>query len=266
MRFIVEGYPAYAYTGGRSFDTQRATVLFVHGAAFDHSVWQWQSRYFANHGFSVLAVDLPAHGRSPGDARTSIGAMARWVAAFIEAAGLARAHVAGHSMGSLVALETALAHRDRVASLVLLGAAVPMAVGEPFLAAARDRSDAAFDMEAVWGHARHAALATSAVPGVSLLGASRSLNARSAPGVLATDLAACHAYRAEGAALAALDLPTLVLGGQRDQMTPLKAGEAVAAAIPGARFLALDAGHAMMSEAPREVTAALRAHYTSLTR
>ena len=61
MRFIVEGYPAYAYTGGKPHDPQRPTAVFVHGAAFDHSVWQWQSRYFANHGLSVLAVDLPAH-------------------------------------------------------------------------------------------------------------------------------------------------------------------------------------------------------------
>lgn len=260
MQFIVEGYPAYAYTGGRPFDPKLPAAVFVHGAAFDHSVWQWQSRYFAHHGFAVLAVDLPAHGRSPGNPRETIAALADWVAAFLESACLERAHLAGHSMGSLIALETALRHRQRLATLTLIGAAMPMAVGEPFIAAARDQSTAALDMQAVWGHTRHAQLATSAVPGVSLLGASRSLNARSAPGVLHADLAACNAYRADPGAIRALDIPTLVIGGTRDQMTPIKAGQALAREIPGARFVALEAGHSMMSEAPRGVVAALRAH------
>jgi len=201
MRFIVEGYPAYAYTGGRAFDPQRPTAVFVHGAAFDHSVWQWQSRYFANHGLSVLAVDLPAHGRSPGNLRRSIPELAQWVAAFIEATCSSPVHLAGHSMGSLIALETALAHPQRLATLALVGTAMPMAVGEPFLAAARDGADAALDMEAVWGHSRNAQLATSTVPGVTLLGASRRLNARAADGVLAADLAACNTYRADPAGL-----------------------------------------------------------------
>src|SRR5687767_13210570 len=117
MQLIVQGYPAYAYTGGREFDPARPAIVFVHGAAFDHSVWQWQSRYFAHHGFSVLAPDLPAHGRSPGPMRESIGSFADWVAALIESATLERAAVVGHSMGSLVALETALRHPKRVSKL-----------------------------------------------------------------------------------------------------------------------------------------------------
>src|SRR5260221_5955720 len=88
-QFIVQGYPAYAYTGGRPFDPGLPTVVFVHGAAFDHSVWQWQSRYLAHHGRSVLAVDLPAHGRSPGALRESIEQWAEWLAAVIHAAGAA---------------------------------------------------------------------------------------------------------------------------------------------------------------------------------
>lgn len=258
MQFIVEGYPAYAYTGGRAFDPKLPAIVFVHGAAFDHSVWQWQSRYLAHHGHAVLALDLPAHGRSPGGIRTSIEAMAHWVAAFIDAAALERAALVGHSMGSLVALATALAHPARVAKLALVGASVPMPVGDAFLAAARDDSPAALDMETVWGHARGAMLATSPVPGTSLMGATRRLNGRSRAGVLAADLAACHAYRPTEDALAALAVPTLVVAGKRDQMTPWKAGKSVADRIPGARFMTLEAGHSMMAEAPRELAFALR--------
>src|SRR6185503_10360342 len=93
MNFIVQGYPAFAYTGGRPFDAKLPTIVFVHGAAFDHSVWQWQSRYFAHHGFGVLAVDLPGHGRSPGAARASVADYAEWLVALLDAAGIARAHL-----------------------------------------------------------------------------------------------------------------------------------------------------------------------------
>lgn len=258
MQFIVQGYPAYAYTGGRPFAPSGApAIVFVHGAAFDHSVWQWQSRYFAHHGFAVLAADLPAHGRSPGQARESIAALADWVAALVESAGLVSVVLAGHSMGSLVALETAIRHPARVSRLAMVGAAVPMLVGDAFLAAARDDSPAALDMETTWGLARGAQLMTSPVPGTSLWGASRGLNGRAHAGVLHADLKACHDYRPAPGAIGALAMPTLVVAGRRDQMTPMKAGRALASEIPGARLVTLDAGHSMMSEAPREVLKAL---------
>lgn len=258
MNFIVEGYPAFAYTGGRTFDRERPALVFIHGAAFDHSVWQWQSRYFAHHGFAVIAVDLPAHGRSPGSARTAIEALGHWTVGLLDAAGIRQAAFVGHSMGALAALETALKHPARVAKLALLGTAVPMPVGDAFLAAARDDSPAALDMEAVWGHARLGALVQSGVPGTALLPASRRLNARARNGVLAADLGACNAYRVDDGALAKLSVPTLVVAGKRDQMTPLKAGQALAARIPGAKLVTIDAGHAMTVEAPRAVLASLR--------
>jgi pimeloyl-ACP methyl ester carboxylesterase len=258
MQFIVQGYPAYAYTGGRAFEPGRPAVVFVHGAAFDHSVWQWQSRYLANHGFTALAVDLPGHGRSPGPARTTIAAMADWVNALIEAAAVQSAAVVGHSMGSLVALDTALRYPARVSRLALIGISVPMPVSEPFLAAARDDSPAAFDMEAVWGHNRATTLSASPVPGASLLGASRGLNGRARAGVLHADLQACQSYAPDIAAVRALPMPTLVVAGRRDVMTPPRRGEAIAKEIRGARFVALDAGHSMMGEAPRAVLDALK--------
>ena len=260
MNFIVQGYPAYAYTGGRPFDPKLPAIVFLPGAALDHSVWHYQSRYLANHGFGALAVDLPGHGRSPGAVRTSIEALADWVAAFIEAACVGKAHVVGHSMGALVALDTALRHRDRVERLALLGASAPMPVGEAFLAAAKDDSPAAFDMQTAWGHARHVALATSAIPGLAQWGASRQLVARARAGVQYADLAACHAYAPSPGAIRALDVPALVIAGRRDQMTPPKAGQALAKEIPGASLAVVDAGHAMTTEAPREVLALLRAH------
>jgi pimeloyl-ACP methyl ester carboxylesterase len=258
MQFITQGYPAYAYTGGKPFDASLPAIVFIHGAAFDHSVWQWQSRYFAHHGYCVMAVDLPGHGRSPGALRGSIGEYAEWIAGMLDAVGLPQAALVGHSMGSLIALETALRHGPRVARLALVGTAAPMPVSDGFIAAARDEPPVGQEMEAVWGHSRLAQLASSPVPGASLLSASRRLNARSKPESLHVALNACNAYRADAEKLVALAMPTLVVAGKRDQMTPFKAGKALADSIPGARFVALDAGHSMMSEAPRELQQALR--------
>jgi pimeloyl-ACP methyl ester carboxylesterase len=258
MQFIVQGYPAYAYTGSRDFDPGIRTIVFVHGAAFDHSVWQWQSRYFAHHGFNALAVDLPGHGRSPGMVRASIGEWASWLVALLDAAGVDQAALVGHSMGSLITLEAALAAPQRVSKLALVGTSAPMPVGEAFLTAARDDPPVAYDMEAVWGHVRNSQLTQSAVPGATLLGASRSLNNRARSGALHADLVACNTYRPSMDAVRAMKVPTLVLAGKRDQMTQFKAGKALAAEIPGAKFVALDAGHSMMTEAPRETLAALR--------
>ncbi len=258
MQFIVQGYPAYAYTGSRDFDPKLPSIVFVHGAAFDHSVWQWQSRYFAHHGFNALAIDLPGHGRSPGLLRTSIAELSSWLVALLDAAAIDRATLVGHSMGSLVTLETTLAAPQRVSKLALIGTSAPMPVGQPFLDAARDDPPVAYDMEAVWGHVRNSQLTQSAVPGSTLLGASRSLNGRARAGALHADLGACNTYRPSMDAIRAMKTPTLVLAGKRDQMTQFKAGKALAAEIPGAKFVALDAGHSMMSEAPRETLAALR--------
>lgn len=253
MKVIAQGYPAYAYTGGVPYDPARPAVLLLHGAAMDHSAWQWQSRYLAHHGYSVLAPDLPAHGRSPGSVRTSVESLAGWAEDLLAALGRERAFVAGHSLGSLVALELAMRRPDLVAALVLAGTSVPMPVGEAFLAAAKDDSPAAHAMQSVWGHARLSPLATSPVPGTCLLAAGRRLVERAPPGVQHAGLAACHAYAPDPARLGAIAMPVTVIAGRFDQMTPPRAGEAVARAIPGARRVTVNAGHSMLSEAPREV-------------
>ncbi|MGH8852919.1 MAG: alpha/beta fold hydrolase, partial [Telluria sp.] len=99
MQVDINGVPAYAYTGGKAFDAALTTVVLIHGAQNDHSVWALQSRYLAHHGHSVLAVDLPGHGRSGGPALATVEAMADWLLALLKAAGVRRAILAGHSMG-----------------------------------------------------------------------------------------------------------------------------------------------------------------------
>ena len=106
MKLTIHELSAYAYTGGKSWKQGQAGVVFVHGALHDHSVWILQSRYLAHHGFNVMAVDLPGHGRSAGPA-LDVPAAGQWLAQCVDAAGWDRVYWVGHSMGSLIALEAA---------------------------------------------------------------------------------------------------------------------------------------------------------------
>ena len=110
MRILVDGSDTFVATGGKTFDPALRTIVFLHGAGMDHSVWALLARSFAHHGYGVLAPDLPGHGRSAGTPLSSIAALADWTAALIDAAGVTTARIVGHSMGSLVALETAARH------------------------------------------------------------------------------------------------------------------------------------------------------------
>ena len=259
MRVVVNGSDTYVATGGKKFDPALPAIVFLHGAGMDHSVWALLARSFAHHGFGVLAPDLPGHGRSAGTPLASIAALADWTAALIDAAGIAAARIVGHSMGSLIALETAARHSGKVSGLGLIATAAPMRVSDDLLNAAKANDHAAIDMMSIWGEGYRATLGGSLAPGLWMLGGAERLLERAPAGVIFADLSACNAYTDALAAAAKVAAPSIVVQGSRDVMTPLKGGRAVAAAIQGCRFAAIEgAGHMLMSERPEEVLAALR--------
>src|SRR6188472_2513772 len=169
MQLSVHGADVFVATGGRPFDRSLPAVVMLHGAGFDHSTWALHSRWFAHHGFSVLAPDLPGHGRSSGTPLSTIAEMADWTAALLAAAGTARAKLIGHSMGSLIALETAARHPDKVAALSLIGTAAAITVGPDLLKAAEANDQAAVDMVSIWGLGFPAGLGGSLAPGLWML-------------------------------------------------------------------------------------------------
>lgn len=258
MNFTVDGRQAFAYTAAHALDAAKPSVVFVHGAGLDHSIFGLQSRYFGYHGRNVLAPDLPAHGRSEGAPLGSAQDMADWVARLLDAAGIQKACVVGHSMGSLVALECAARHPGRIEKIALLGSAYPMTVSADFLKAAQENRVEAHDMLTVWGHSAQAALGANPNPGMSMYGEALARLARLAPGVLYNDLKACHEYTGGEAAALKAQCPVLFVLGRRDQMTPAKAGLAFARTVPNARILQIEtAGHSLMTEAPDALLDAL---------
>ncbi len=252
---------AYAYTGGKAFDAALPTVVFIHGAQNDHSVWGLQSRYFAHHGFGVLALDLPGHGRSAGRALESIEAMADWLLALLDAAGVRQAVLVGHSMGSLIALEASRRAPARVRALALLGTTFPMKVSDALLETSRTAEQAAIDMVNIWSHSSIAHKPSSPAPGFWVLGGSRRLMQRMSQQnpdhLFHTDFAACNAYANGQAAAEAVVCPTLFVLGSKDMMTPARSAKLLTGAIRHGRIVSVDAGHSMMSEQPDAVLDAL---------
>src|SRR6201996_1913746 len=259
MNLSVNGKDVFVATGGREFDAALPAVVLIHGAGFDHSTWALHSRWFAHHGFAVLAPDLPGHGHSQGPALKTIAEMADWTAALLDAAGSSKAHLIGHSMGSLIALETAARHPEKVSALSLIGTAAVMTVGPDLLKAAEAHEHAAIDMVSIWGLGFSAELGGSLAPGLWMHQGAQRVLQKCAPGVLHTDLAACNAYQNALNAAAQIKIPITLVLGERDMMTPAKAGKALAAAIPNSRTIVLPgAGHMMMAEQPDELLAALQ--------
>src|SRR3954470_20991020 len=166
MQLNVNGIPTFVATGGREFDPSQPTIVLLHGAGFDRTAWALHSRWFAHHGYGVLAPDLPGHGRSSGDPLRSIADMADWTAALIDAAGAAKARLVGHSMGSLIALETAARHPAKVSALSLIGTAAAMTVGPDLLKAAEANDHSAVDTVSIWGLGFQAELGGSLAPGL----------------------------------------------------------------------------------------------------
>jgi pimeloyl-ACP methyl ester carboxylesterase len=266
LLFNIDGHDAYGATGGRTHERGRPLALFVHGAGLDHTVWASQSRWLAFHGWNVLALDLPGHGHSGGAPLATIHAMAAWLASAVAAANSPAAAVIGHSMGALVALETASRFPERVSSLALIGVAATMPVHPDLLAAAAANDHAAIDMVNLWGYGYAAGLGCSPFPGVWMIGAGERVLEQARPGVLYNDLAACGAYRDGLEAAARVAAPTVLICGERDQMTPLRNGRALAKAIPGATIVTLvGAGHMLMAERPYEVQSAI-AHHLAVDR
>ena len=263
MHIDVNGHPLYAYTGGKPFNAAQPTVVFVHGVLNDHSVWILQSRHFAHNGWNVLAIDLPGHGRSQGAPPASVEEAAQSVIALLDAVGARQAALVGHSFGSLIALQAAATAPGRVSHLVLCGTAFPMKVSPALLDASVSAPEKAIHMVNVFSHSTLSPPPSALGPGTWLYGASRALMRRVLASnrnvnVFHTGFKACDDYAGGEQAMAAVDCPTLFIVGRHDQMTPPKSARNLARLGKSARVVEVEAGHAMMNEAPGAVLDALR--------
>ena len=267
MELLVNGAKTYCYTGGKPFDAAQPTVVFIHGVLNDHSVWILQSRYLAHHGWNVLAVDLPGHCRSEGEAPSSVEEAANFVAALLDAVGVERAALVGHSWGSLIAMEAASRLKDRISHLVLVGTAFPMKVSPALLDSSLNTPMQALALVNVFSRSTLAPPPSALGPGTWVYGASMALGRR----VLASNrqvnvfhrgFAACDRYANGEVAMAQITCPVLFVLGEQDQMTQPKAAQGLIktarASGKSVQVAYLPVGHHQMTEAPDATLFAIR--------
>ncbi|MEQ8346101.1 MAG: alpha/beta hydrolase [Sneathiellaceae bacterium] len=258
----IDGATAFLAQSGPAPAQDRPALVLLHGAGGDHTAWFQVARAIAADGGTVLVPDLPGNGRSGGSMPASVPALAQWLWSLLDAVGAGPVVLAGHSLGSLVALEAAGQKPERVAGLGLLATALPMAVSDDLLATAERDPPAAGAMMTKWAHGSGIRAGGSAVPGLWSTVLDFTVIAATRGGALHAALKACADYpEAQGLAAAArVAAPALLLLGAEDRMTPPRAARRLLSAIAGAELRTIpDCGHMMMVEQPAAVRAALRA-------
>ena len=259
MDFTLNGKMVHAGTGGIEFDDSKPVIMFIHGASMDHTIWALQGRYFAHHGYSVLAIDLPGHGASEGPALESIEEMADWITSTINATGKRPVILVGHSMGAIIALETAAQNSEKITAIALAGIAVPMTVNPKLLNQTVNKPLEAINSIVGWAYSDRSQLGGTAVPGLWMLGGGRKLIERNALGQLHIDFKACDNYSHGLESAKNVKCPTLIIAGDDDKMTPAKASETLQRALTHSTIEVIrGGGHMMMIERPDQTLETLR--------
>lgn len=252
----------HAATGGVAFDATLPTIVFIHGAGMDHTVWALQTRYFAYNGYAVLALDMPGHGKSDGPPLDDIGAMADWIWALLDILEVGTAALVGHSMGALVGLEAAARQPARATGLALVGASPEMPVNDTLLDATRDDPLLASRMIVSWAYGGRGQIGGMRAPGLWMTGGGLSLLARAPDGALHSDFSACATYKDGPKSATKITCPTLLVAGDEDRMTPVRAAKPLLECVGDARMTVIaDCGHMIMVEQPDATLDALKAFF-----
>ena len=232
-------------------------LILLHGLGMSSALWKNQAPVFSRH-FHTVAVDLRGFGQSsrpegPGD--YAIDILAEDIAVLIGRLKLDCCHVLGTSMGGFIAQALALARPDLCRSLILCHTAPRMSIPPGILAR---RAEALNNMPLD-------EYAGIVVEQACSANASRELRTWIAGLIAGNDKRAYTQVMTEGLRdfdageeLGSIDLPTLVITGEHDQVLPREGGEEIARLIPGARLVQLDGvGHLGYAERPAEFNEAV---------
>ena len=261
-----QGHSTFVSTGGTHWEEGLDTLVLLHGAGLNRTVWVLLGRYFARRGFNVIIPDLPGHGASDGNALSRIEDYADWVNSLVTALSKDKAlsnkniAYAGHSMGSLVMLEAAARNAENVKRVVLLGSAAPMGVGDALLQAAKNNEHAAIEMINMFGHAFGSRIGNNPISGINVYNSMEALLEQAQDGVLYNDLNACNDYQngEDAAKSIAGKIQATIISGTEDRMTPVKACKQLTQWLEGSMLLLDDCGHMMMSEKPEATLQAMK--------
>jgi pimeloyl-ACP methyl ester carboxylesterase len=222
-------------------------LLLIHGSGGSRLDWPPGLRELS--GSHVTALDLPGHGDSSPPARDTVVDYATAVAGLLGALGIDKTILAGHSLGGAIALQVALSYPEKVHGLVLVGTGARLRVHPEIMdRILTDPADTA-GLIASWAYAEAAPQ--------TVRDATLSQLLRQDPSVVWGDYRACHHFDVM-ANLGAISVPSLVIVGRQDRMTPVKYSEYLARNIPDAELVVIEnAGHMVTLEQPEPVRGAI---------
>ena len=232
-------------------NTLTKPLVFIHGSGDTGRVWRFQVDYFGAE--RTFAIDLPGHGRRADTLPPEVSVQEyAWAAHDIiwNELGLASPIIAGHSLGGAIALAMGLEYGDEVGGLILIGTGARLRVHPDLLAATRSApDDATRQLKGLAFAPNH----TEAMLDDML----EEGQDKHAPSMLHRDLAACNVFDCM-ARLSEIHLPTLIICGTEDRLTPVKYSQYLHEHIAGSSLrLISDAGHYVMREQPQQVNQAI---------
>ena len=238
----INGLPIGFETGPRGVDPERPTLILIHGSGGSRLSWRLQLPAL-DHDINVVALELPGHGGTPGPFLTSVVDCAAWVARVLAAWNLPQAPVlAGHSLGGAVAIEAGLTRPELLGGLILVGTGAHLPVNPALIDGLTQNFEATIPVIMKW------AFAKTVDP--KLLEDAVQLMLQLDPALLINDFQACDRFDRR-ADLGRMALPTLIVCGRQEKMTPPALSEELQANIRGSLLEIIDnAGHEVMEEQP----------------
>ncbi|MCB2179577.1 alpha/beta hydrolase [bacterium] len=235
----------YYFTSQQNGDRETPAVVLIHGAGGTHMHWPYNLRRLNNH--RVFAPDLPGHGKSSGLGKQSVDKYAETIAEWMEAVGIDRALIIGHSMGGAIAQSLAINFPHKVTGLILIGTGAKLTVSQELLdkLSIPSSTPAAIDQVIQWSWNPNT--------DKKLLKQVREQMMKIRSAVIYGDFLACNNFDLTRK-IDQIEVPTLVIVGENDKMTPLHINKQLESKIPTAKMAVIsDCGHMVMLENPEAV-------------
>ena len=219
MIFQLENKNIHASDSGQGIDTNKDTIVFLHGSGLSHIVWSLAEQFFSSKNYNVLSIDLPGHGNSDGPCIDSIEKIADWLEKVFDKLKLKNLILVGHSQGCLEILEYSSRYKERLKKLVFVGGSNKMPVHPDLIELAQSGHSDAVKLMMKWGYEGSKKF-IGGNPVEKIIQSPRDISE-----ILAVDLNACNNYSNGSEAAKVIDLPSMLIFGELDKMVNLEAGK-----------------------------------------
>ncbi len=243
MIFQLENKNIHASDSGQRIDTNKDTIVFLHGSGLSHIVWSLTEQFFSSKNYNVLSIDLPGHGNSDGPCLDSIEKIAEWLEKVFDKLKLKNLILVGHSQGCLEILEYSSRYKERLKKLVFVGGSNKMPVHPDLIELAQSGHSDAVKLMMKWGYEGSKKF-IGGNPVEKIIQSPRDISE-----ILAIDLNACNNYSNGSEAAKTIDLPSMLIFGELDKMVNLEAGKKFSNLIKNSTTHVINGcGHMIMIE------------------